>query len=139
MPARITQYTFRVRFSETDAFGIVFYPNFFMYFDLAMHELLRAAPGDWHAQMRASGLGFPIRESGGTFSAPLFADDEITVESKITEVRPRSLRVEHTIRRGDLLVAHGYEVRVHARREPGTHKLEKHEFPAELRAWLSGK
>ncbi|GAC1421980.1 MAG: hypothetical protein NVSMB5_15390 [Candidatus Velthaea sp.] len=138
MNGRIAHYTFRVRFSETDAAGIVFYPNFFMYFDLAMHELLRGAPVDLAGLMRTSGLGFPIRESGGSFSAPLFAEDEITIESQITEVRTRSLRVEHTIRRGSKDIARGFEVRVHARRVPGTDSLEMHEIADELRTWLAG-
>ena len=131
-------YMVRVRFGETDAAGIVFYPNFFMYFDLATQELFRRAPGDWVADMRATGLGFPIMESGGKFLAPLFHDDEIAIVSRVVDVRTRAFRIEHEIARGETRVAHGFEVRAYACKDPLTKKLEMQPFGDELRAWLLG-
>lgn len=128
----------RVRFGETDAAGIVFYPNFFIYFDLATQELFRNAPGDWVGDMRATGLGFPIMESGGTFLAPLFHDDEITIVSRVVDVRTRAFRIEHDIARGETAIAQGFEVRAYARKNPQTRALEMQTFSAELRAWLTG-
>lgn len=128
----------RVRFGETDAAGIVYYPNFFMYFDLATQELFRTAPGDWVGDLRSTGLGFPIMESAGKFLAPLFHDDEIAIHSRVVDVRTRAFRIEHEISRGETRIAQGFEVRAYARKDPTTRKLEMLTFGPDLRAWLLG-
>ncbi len=103
----------RVRFGETDAAGIVFYPTFFAWFDLGTHGLLRAALGGElrDAQGRPR-LPLPIVECGATFVAPLRFDDAIAIRSTITEIGTSSLRVEHVVLRGAAEAARGFEVRV---------------------------
>ena len=103
----------RVRFGETDAAGIVFYPTFFGWFDVGMSGLLRAALGgeltDAHGRPR---FPVPIVETGARFVAPLHFDDAITIRSTVTELGTSSLRVEHVVLRGDVEAARGFEVRV---------------------------
>jgi acyl-CoA thioester hydrolase len=136
MTRRVTRLDLRVRFGETDAFGIVFYPNFFQYFDLATEELWRQSPYDFSDGVKAGGIGFPIMESGAKFYAPLHPGDEFTIVTTVAEVRTRALRVEHEVRRGETLIATGFEVRAHARKLPGVDKLEMEPIPDDLRAWL---
>ena len=38
----IVEYSFKVRWGDTDAAGIVFYPNFYKWMDEATHEFLAA-------------------------------------------------------------------------------------------------
>ncbi len=103
----------RVRFGETDAAGIVFYPTFFAWFDVGMSGLLRAALGgelcDAHGRPR---FPVPIVETGARFVAPLHFDDAIAIRSTITELGRSSLRIEHVVLRGDVEAARGFEVRV---------------------------
>jgi acyl-CoA thioester hydrolase len=134
--ARVSRLSLRVRFGETDAFGIVFYPNFFQYFDLATEELWRQSPYDFAAGITGGGAGFPIMESGAKFFAPLHPGDEFTIVTSVAEVRTRALRVEHEVWRGETLLASGFEVRAHARKVPGTDKLVMEPIPGDLRAWL---
>ena len=133
---RESLHTLRVRFGETDAFGIVFYPNFFAYFDVAVAALLRASPYGFARGLREGGFGFPIVESGARFHAPVLADDEIDIGTRVTEIRARSVRLEHTVRRAGTIIATGFEIRAFARYSPTAQKIELAEMPADLRAWL---
>jgi acyl-CoA thioesterase FadM len=67
----------------------------------------------------------------------VFADDELDVISTPTEVRSRSLRVEHVVERAGQEVATGFELRVAARLDEAG-RLEITKMPEELRAWLEG-
>ena len=127
----------RVRFAETDTFGIVYYPNNFTYFDLAVEALLDASPYDYVGNLRRTGAGFPALECGGAFSSPIFAGDDIVVETDIEDVRTRAFRVRHRIVRGEDVLASGYEVRIYARKPPGSETIEGLPLPDELRAWLT--
>jgi YbgC/YbaW family acyl-CoA thioester hydrolase len=135
---RESRTTLRVRFGETDMAGIVFYPNFFAYFDIATQALFAVGPIDLPAQMKAGGFGFPIAESGAKFLAPLSYDDEITIVTTVAEVRTRSLRVEHAVYRGDLLCATGFEARVHGRKKSDGSGVELTPIPPQLVTWLTG-
>jgi YbgC/YbaW family acyl-CoA thioester hydrolase len=127
-----------VRFGETDAFGIVYYPNIFRFFDYAVETLLRASPYAYIAELRETGAGFPALEAGGAFGAPIFAGDEITIETDVEEVRTRAFRVRHRISRDGDPLATGYEIRIFARARRGPEPIEGLPLPGALRAYLSG-
>ena len=126
----------RVRFGETDAAGIVFYATFYAWFDVGTTGLLRAAAGGGLCGADGSPRWpVPIVESGATFSAPVYFDDEIAIRSTVTALGTSSLRVEHVVTRGDVDVARGFEVRVLIRRAGGA--ISGEPIPPELRASLS--
>ena len=103
----------RVRFGETDAAGIVFYPTFFAWFDVGMSGLLRAAVGGELNDARGRPrFPVPIVETGARFVAPLRFDDAIAIRSTVTGLGTSSLRIEHVVMRGDVEAARGFEVRV---------------------------
>lgn len=129
--------SFIVRFADTDAFGIVYYPNIFRYFDHAVETLLRASPYDYIGNLRASGAGFPALDASAAFSAPIFAGDEVTVETDIEDVRTRAFRVRHRIVRGEDVLATGSEVRIYARKPPGASAIEGLPLPGDLRDYLT--
>jgi len=125
----------RVRFGETDAAGIVFYPTFYVWFDVGTHALLRAAAGSLTDPAGRPRWPLPIVESGARFAVPLVCDDEIVIRSTVAEIGTSSLRVEHIVSRGADEVARGFEARVFIRRE-GT-RIVSAPIPAELRAALN--
>lgn len=123
---------FRVEWGETDTAGIIYYPNYYRWFDRATHELFRAA-GMPISELTKVGHAQPIIECGCRFSAPLYYDDLVTVESVVTEVRQRTFRIEHSVRRGETLAGTGFEVRAWVllgEKEP-TGKLNAIAIPAE--------
>ena len=101
---------FRVEWGETDTAGIIFYPNYYRWFDRGTHELFRAA-GMPISQLLQEGYAQPIIECGCRFAEPLYYDDLVTLESSISEVRNRTFRLEHTVRRGEIVTGSGFEVR----------------------------
>ena len=126
----------QVRFAESDAFGIVYYPNIFRYFDFAVETMIGASPYDHFANLRETGAGFPALECAGAFRLPIFAGDAIAIETDVEDVRTRAFRVRHRIVRRDDVLATGYEVRMYARRLPGAATIEGLPLPEALRAWL---
>jgi YbgC/YbaW family acyl-CoA thioester hydrolase len=126
----------RVRFGETDAAGIVFYPTFFVWFDLGATGLLRAALGDLTAAHGRPRWPVPIVECGATFVAPLYFDDAIAIRSTVVELGRSSFRIEHVVLRGDVEAARGFEVRVLIRSgDPG--KLAAEPMPSRVRDALA--
>ena len=114
----------------------MFYATFFVWFDVGMSGLLRAAFSgeltDAHGRPR---FPVPIVETGARFVAPLHFDDAIAIRSTITELGTSSLRVEHVVLRGDQEVARGFEVRVLIGMDGG--RLAAVPLPQELRAALA--
>jgi acyl-CoA thioester hydrolase len=125
----------RVRFGETDAAGIVFYPTFFAWFDVGVSGLLRAAAGPLLGADGRPRWAVPIVESGARFIEPLYYDDAIVIRSTIAELGTSSIRVEHAVERDGVECARGFEVRVLIGFEGG--RLAPRPLPADLRAALS--
>jgi acyl-CoA thioester hydrolase len=125
----------RVRFGDTDAAGIVFYPTFYVWFDVGTTGLLRAAVGELLDPDGTMRWPVPIVDSGARFSLPLYFDDPITIRSTVTALGRTSLRVEHLISRGSVEVAHGFEARVLIRHDGG--RLVPAALPQELRDALA--
>jgi YbgC/YbaW family acyl-CoA thioester hydrolase len=127
----------RVRFGETDAAGIVFYPTFFNWFDSGTHGLLRVGDAPGRDALGAPKFPLPIVECGATFLAPLQFDEEIEIVSTVAAMGESSLRVEHEVRTlAGKTCARGFEQRVFVAFVNG--RPSKAPIPAELRARLGG-
>src|SRR5512141_2454825 len=111
---------FTVEVGDCDPAHIVFYPNYFRWMDAASLHYFRAiGVPNWHQREAADGvLGMPLVDAQATFKAPATYGDEIEVETSILEWRRKSVVLQHLIRRGDVLLVEGREVRVFARRHP---------------------
>jgi YbgC/YbaW family acyl-CoA thioester hydrolase len=127
----------RVRFGETDAAGIVYYPTYFAWFDSGTHGLLREGSEPGRDKRGAPKHPLPIVECGATFLAPLQFDEEIEIVSTVASMSESSLRVEHEVRTiAGTVVARGFERRVYVALTDG--KLGKAPIPPALRARLDG-
>jgi 4-hydroxybenzoyl-CoA thioesterase len=113
--------TVRVRWSESDPAGIVFYPRFFEWYDLGTEALFEALGLPWPELFpRYAIVGVPILESGSTFLAPVRYGDVVTIRSRVAWVKDKTFRMEHEITVGGTLCARGFEVRAWvARPQPG--------------------
>jgi YbgC/YbaW family acyl-CoA thioester hydrolase len=128
-------YRTRVRFGETDAAGIVYYPTYFTWFDTGTFGLLREGDAPARDKRGAPKHPLPIVECGATFLAPLQFDEEIEIVSTVATIGETSLRVEHEVRTvSGTTVARGFERRVYVALTDG--KLGKAPIPADLRARL---
>ena len=85
-----------VRFSDTDAAGIVYFGAFATYFDEAFHDALRSKGISWDTHRKENFL-LPIVEQNIRFYYPLRAHDEIEVKMTITKIGNRSFTSFHQV------------------------------------------
>lgn len=107
----------RVTFGETDAGGVVYYPNYLRWFDRSTHELFRSLGVPLKELYETRSIALPVVSVQADFRAALHYDEEIEITSQILELSQRSLKVGHKILRQGKEVASGSEVRgwVHVR------------------------
>lgn len=114
---------YRIRWGDTDAAGIVFYPNYFHWFDMATHEFFRSI-GLTVTQLMDEGVVLPILNATSDFKMPLYYDDEVEVRSSISEVRNKSFRIDHVVVRGSDVTGLGSEWRAWVSRTGGKFAAE---------------
>ncbi len=129
--ARIIEYHFQVRWGETDAAGIVFYPSFYAWMDEATHHYFSEIGYPTTKMFADSKVGIPLCEAKCVFKAPLFFGDQVTVVTTIQEIRNKVFVIHHTFMKEDQTVAEGYEIRALANLNP---KLKAISIPDELRS-----
>ena len=96
----------RVRFGDTDAAGIVYYGNYYRWFEAGRAELMRFG-GVPYAQIVDEGLFMPVVESWCRYQSPARYDDKLRVVSWVHEMKSASLVIAHQIFVGDRRVCHG--------------------------------
>lgn len=85
-----------VRFSDTDAAGIVYFGAFATYFDEAFHAALRSEGIGWDTH-RIEDFLLPIIEQNIRFYYPLRAHDEIEVIMTISRIGNTSFTSSHQV------------------------------------------
>jgi acyl-CoA thioester hydrolase len=76
---------FRVRYGETDQMGVVYHPNYLLYFETARTELLRQA-GVVYAELEKSGVFLVVTEASCVYRAPARYDEELQVATTVDHV-----------------------------------------------------
>ena len=72
----------RVRYSETDRMGYVYYGNYAEYLEVARVEMLRSA-GIAYRALEDEGVMLPVRELKIVYHKPARYDDEIIVRTEM--------------------------------------------------------
>lgn len=78
--------TLRTRYGETDQMGIIYHPNYYIYFEMGRTEFLREAAGMSYKELEESGIMLPLTETQCKYKIPARYDDEITVRTSIKEI-----------------------------------------------------
>ena len=86
----------RVRFAETDLMGIVHHASYLAYMEVARIEWLRRR-GVTYAVWAEQGIHLPVVDLAIRYRAPARFDDEIDVETTLSEVRAATLRFDYRI------------------------------------------
>ena len=87
----------RVRYSETDKMGIVYYANYLVWFEIGRTEFCRARGFSYRDFEENDGSFLVVAESYCRYKAPAYYDDQILIRTHITELRRRSLRFGYEI------------------------------------------
>jgi 4-hydroxybenzoyl-CoA thioesterase len=127
-----------VEFGDCDPAQIVWFPNFFRWFDAGSRRYFAACGvPDWRVMEAENGiLGTPLVDTQARFVRPASYGDAITVETTVTAWRGKSFVMQHRIlNAAGQLLCESTEVRVFARRVGGDrHRIEAVPVPESVKA-----
>ena len=83
----------RVRYAETDKMGVVYYANYFVWFEVARADLLRSL-GWSYREMEHAGVALPVIEAECKYHRSARYDDELEVRAEGRMLSP--VRMEFT-------------------------------------------
>ena len=101
----------RVRLSETDQNGVVYYSQYFVYFDVAKSNLLRHEKLD-PISFGERDLRLLAAETHCTFYSPAKFDDDLQVLVWVRKMGNSSIVFDFEVRRDKTTLADGYIVNV---------------------------
>lgn len=108
-----------VEFGDCDPADIVFYANYFRWFDRCTTALFRAAGLPLKTLFKSHGvIGIPIVDARARFIVPSTFGEELEVDSCVAEWRKSSFVVKHQFFRKRILLVEGSETRVWAGPHP---------------------
>lgn len=86
----------RVRYSETDRMGYVYYGNYAQYFEVGRVETMRKLNMSYK-QIEDSGIIMPVRDLNIQYFKPAFYDDELTIETSIPKLPEARILFEYRV------------------------------------------
>jgi acyl-CoA thioester hydrolase len=104
LPAGVHRFFLRVYYEDTDAAGIVYYANYLKFVERARTEMMRLYGVEHEKSRQSEGTAFIVRRAALEFLAPARLDDELTVETRITEIGGASILLAQDVKRGDALL-----------------------------------
>jgi len=101
----------RVRYAETDRMGVVYYANYFVWFEVGRTEWLRQT-GWSYREMELDGVALPVIEAHCEYRQAARYDDEIEILTRATLVTPVRIRFDYQLVRlaDSVAAAGGYTV-----------------------------
>jgi len=81
----------RVRYSEVDYQGMVYFAHYATYCDIAIHEFYRALPYDYTEVRKTSGTDFHVVRALVEYRQPLRFDEAFEVEIRLGRIGRSSL------------------------------------------------
>ena len=130
-----------IEWGHCDPAGIVYFPNYFSYFDSSTNALFLRALGFNKYEMlkRYDIIGIPLVDVGARFILPSVFGEVVAIESTLELVKRSSFRMRHRLFKGDILAVEGQETRVWTGRDPDNpEKLKGKPIPPEVIARLMG-
>jgi acyl-CoA thioester hydrolase len=107
----------RVRYAETDKMGVVYYANYFVWFEVGRADLLRSL-GWTYREMEHAGIALPVIAAECDYRRPARYDEEIEIRTRGRMLSPIRMEFTYEIARrdDDTVVAAGRTV--HAALDP---------------------
>src|SRR5438552_6273578 len=86
-----TNTALRVRYAETDQMGVVYYANYFVWFEVGRTDLLRSA-GWSYREMETDGYTLPVIDAQCAYRESAKYDDEIEIRTAGSMMSPVRLQ-----------------------------------------------
>jgi acyl-CoA thioester hydrolase len=103
-----------IEWGDCDEAGIVFYPNYFYWFDCAFQRLLRSRGLSQRELRRRFGAVTPIVQAHCDFKAPARYDSELVMEVDVQREGDRRFRVSYQLAVDGKVIGIGHEIRAWA-------------------------
>jgi acyl-CoA thioester hydrolase len=103
----------RIRYSDTDHFGVVYYARYLDWFEAGRTEILRDNEITY-AELEEKGIFAPVVEVKVNYKAPARYDNIVVLETKIVKIGNTSIKFEYKVLRktDKKVLAEGYTVNV---------------------------
>ena len=104
--------TVRVRYAETDRMGVVYYANYFVWFEVGRTEWLRETGWSYRDMEADGGVALPVIEAHCDYRQPARYDDVLEVRTRATLLTLVRVRFDYEIVRtsDDVIAATGHTV-----------------------------
>ena len=93
----------RVRYSETDAMGLLHHSNYLTYFEVGRTELFRTQGGNYR-KMEEQGLFFVVARIDVRFKSPARYDEVLSLQTSVTRQTPARIEHHYELSRGNVLL-----------------------------------
>jgi acyl-CoA thioester hydrolase len=87
----------RVRYAETDKMGVVYYANYFVWFEVGRTDLLRVL-GWSYREMELAGVSLPVIDAHCEYVRPARYDDEVEIRTTGRLLSPVRLEFIYEVR-----------------------------------------
>ena len=108
-------YRLTIRFGDTDPAGLVYYPNIYHYWHIAMEEFFAIRCRiSYHQLVKNERIGFPTIQVQTQFQHPVFYGDEVEIPISIAQIGRTSLTLDYKLKRvgDDMICANSQQVHV---------------------------
>jgi acyl-CoA thioester hydrolase len=98
--------TARARYAETDRMGVVYYANYFVWFEIGRVETFRQMGFSYKEMEEVDDSWAVVAEAQCRYLKPVLYDDVVRIRTRVIESRSRTLRFGYEILRdptGELL------------------------------------
>jgi acyl-CoA thioester hydrolase len=87
----VNEATIRVRYSETDQMGVVYYANFFVWFEVGRVELMRHMGVNYKQMEIQDHCYVVVADARCTYKQPAHYDDVLRVRTRVAQSRSRTI------------------------------------------------
>lgn len=95
---QMVQSEIRVRYQETDQMSVVYYGNYFTWFEIGRTDYIRQA-GFPYRRLEQQGILIPVVEVQCRYIAPARYDDELIIETTLEELASSKIVFSYVVRR----------------------------------------
>ena len=131
--------TVSIEFGHCDPSGIVYNPNYFIWFDMSVHALLTRGSLPLKTLIAEFGIdGIPVVEYKARFLAPTRWGDEIVIKTSVIKLRRCAFDLQHQVLSAGVVTAECMETRVCTAFDPQEGRVKARALPEKLVELLSG-
>jgi 4-hydroxybenzoyl-CoA thioesterase len=131
--------TVPVEFGHCDPSGIVYNPNYFIWFDFSVHALLARGGLTLKEMIAEFGIdGIPVVEYKSTFLAPARWGDELLIETSVINIHRCAFDIQHRVFIAGIRAAECVETRVCTAFDQRQGRVKARALPEKLVELFSG-